>query len=87
MRLIFHNFPPCLEERNVAGDVAMVRSLPRSTWEASTKSFPQSAAAAPLCTYSVGWCHTTGDADLLLLPPGVSTSGGVIADADDTRKN
>lgn len=35
--------------------------------------------------YSVDWCHTTGDADMLLLPPGLSTFGGVIA--DDTRTN
>lgn len=32
----------------------MVRSLPRSTWETSTKSFTQSAAAASLCTASTG---------------------------------
>lgn len=35
--------------------------------------------------YSVDWCNTTGDADMLLLPPGLSTFGGVIA--DDTRTN
>lgn len=54
----------------------MVRSLPRSKWKASTKAF-----------YSLPRRHlyTTGIADVLLLPPGVSTSGGVIA--DDTRTN
>ena len=50
MYLKLHKFSACLEARDLAGDKAKVRSLPRSTWEASTKSFSQSAAAAFLCT-------------------------------------